>query len=906
MSIHSQALHRPTHVPTGNNTIMFSSYLNLASPRYNKQSDNASVTTQSTAGSRSSRNSAKNSKDYSVLLSELQKTQLKYKKSQSEFASILDRMGEFHVRNGEFEEAMVAFRDSLAENQSVCSSSMSLVPSLTDSSDNGDESVSFISGMTGSTGSNSTYLSLSGVANSIDALSSPESIAVHRKSLQDMINTLSNLGKVHSLRGEDGLAMKYYEEKTKLQAVQTSIEEQLSSSAGCLGESHVRNGSGFFSEGQNLMKEIAEDVKALDELFKGISFLKETVNNAVNEHSNKNAKIETRSDVGSDGRVENAEEFFVPMKNAKVEEDESRSEVDTKSIYSVSTDGSCSSRISKKNTTTKKSHRRLPSLKETRNAKEDKELADAIDTYRNAIDSHTGHNCERHEKKYADFLRRYKAGNTQADNPLEMNCSQQTRRKGWQLALEIHEASLSAKRDATSFMPFPPGSPRKRTASDFNQEAHMGIASILITMGGLHYKLNNVEMELEKYNEALSVYQDHLGRDHPHTAGTMKNIGMALAEQGNLDEAMGKFKAAQKIYEAISRDGPSCDVASALSCMANVQSRRGDLDDALRLYAESLDMYKSVIRSTKEMGGSSRLAIQEVASTLKVMGMVHTKRGELDLSMACFQEAIDIMRANFNEKGSGPVVTSILSRIGGIFYKMGKFDEAMSHYQEAYDLATRTYGTTEHTEVAQVLHYIGGIHQKQGDVAEAMKCYKNAAKIYQTKLGRNDPTVATTLVCIGSLHYIAKDIDGAMGYYTEALRLNRAAYGTSHQDVIPTMKSIALIQSKKGNFDRSIEIFTEVRNIKCAELGKMHPEVASAHKRIGNVHYQRGDLANAQKEYKQALSIYEQTLGKDHQSTTSSRVIVEKIGEELGQQELAQITSVGSLFKRQPKGYDKL
>ena len=876
---------------------MFSTYLNLAKPRYN-QSDNASVTTQSTAGSRSSRNSAKNSKDYSVLLDELHKNQIKYKKSQSEFASSLSRMGEFHIRYGEYDEAMAAFHDSLTENRSVCSSSMPMVPSLAECSDNGDESVSFISGMTGSTGSNSTYLS--GVANTIDVLSHPESIEIHRKSLKEMISTLSNLGKVHSLRGEDNLAMKYYEEKTKIQAVQTSIEDQLTSSAGCLGgEPNDRNGSGFFSEGQNLMKEITEDVKALDELFKGISFLKETVNSVVNEHSNKNAKIEeeTRSDVecedNNDG-IERAEEFFMPIKNASTEA--SRIEVDNASVYSASTEGSGSSRISKRSTT-KRSHKTLPTLRETRNAKEDRELADAIDTYRNAIDSSTSQNCERHEKKYAEFLRRYKAGNIQAENILDMNCSQHTKRKGWQLALEIYEAALSAKREATGRLPFPPGSPRKRTASDFNQEAHMGIASILITMGGLHYKLNNVDMELQKYNEALTVYENQFGWDHPHTAGTMKNIGMVLAEQGKFDEAMSKFKAAKKIYEAINSDCPCCDVASAMSCMAYVQSRRGDLDDALRLYGEALAMYKAVIRRTKEMGGSSRLAIQEVASTLKIMGMVHTKRGELGLSMACFQEAIDIMRVNFNEKGSGPVVTSILSRIGGIFYKMGKFDEAMSHYQEAYDLATRTYGTTEHPEVAQVLHYIGGIHQKQGDAAEAMKCYKNAAKIYQSKLGRNDPTVATTLVCIGSLLYIEKDIDGAMGYYTEALRLNRAAYGTSHPDVIPTMKSIALIQSKKENFDTAIEIFTEVRNIKCAQVGKIHPEVASAHKRIGNVHYQRGDLESAQKEYKQALSIYEQTLGRDHQSTMSSRVIVEKIGEELGQQELAHITSVGSLFK---------
>ena len=127
--------------------------------------------------------------------------------------------------------------------------------------------------------------------------------------------------------------------------------------------------------------------------------------------------------------------------------------------------------------------------------------------------------------------------------------------------------------------------------------------------------------------------------------------------------------------------------------------------------------------------------------------MIHTKRGELDRAMTCFQDAIDILRQNLNEKGSGLVFTSILLRIGGIFSKMGTLDEAMSHYQEAYDLATRTFGTTDHPEVAQVLHYIGGIHQREGNLEEAMRCYKNSAKIYQTTLGRNDPTVATTLVC---------------------------------------------------------------------------------------------------------------------------------------------------------------
>ena len=571
----------------------------------------------------------------------------------------------------------------------------------------------------------------------------------------------------------------------------------------------------------------------------------------------------------------------------------------------------------------------LPPLRQTRpqwtsdgsSLKEDNELADAVDMYRTMIDTYGGRNSDRHEKKYADFLQKcenLRSNYASRDHDTKQSPSsrhQAARRKEWTLALEIYESVLSAQKDGIQ-RPFPPGTPRKRTASDFNQDSRTSVASALIAMGGVYYKLNDVQKELEKYSEALAVYQETLGRDHPHVAGTMKNIGMVLAEQGQLDEAMDKFREAQRIYKALNEkngEDPSCDVASALSCMGNVQNRRGELEDALRLFGEALFIYKSVSKRAREMGGRSRLALQEVASTLKIMGMVHTKRGEFDNAMSCFQDALDVMRQNFTEKGSGPVVTSILSRIGGIFSKMGKMDEAMSHYHEAYDLATRTFGTTDHPEVAQILHYIGAVHQREGKLEEAMRCYKNSAKIYQTTLGRNDPTAATTLVCIGSLHYIEKNLDGAMNYYKEALRLNRSAYGTKHPDIIPTMKSIALIQAKKENFDAAIEMFTDVLNIKCAEVGHVHPEVAGAHKRIGNVHYQRGDLTNAGGEYRKALAIYQHSLGHEHPTTKSAQAILDKVEKEMvDTQEEKQVATQSPsspskhFFKRVPKGYESL
>ena len=111
-----------------------------------------------------------------------------------------------------------------------------------------------------------THLVLVTAGNKDAAASAPdaETVAVQRKLLDDMITTLSSLGKMNSLRGEDLAAMKYYDEKMNIHALHIDIKEQMStrSSVGYLGP------GAFFGK-------INKDVKALGELFHGISFCKD-------------------------------------------------------------------------------------------------------------------------------------------------------------------------------------------------------------------------------------------------------------------------------------------------------------------------------------------------------------------------------------------------------------------------------------------------------------------------------------------------------------------------------------------------------------------------------------------------------------------------------------------------------
>lgn len=450
-------------------------------------------------------------------------------------------------------------------------------------------------------------------------------------------------------------------------------------------------------------------------------------------------------------------------------------------------------------------------------------------------------------------------------------------------------------------------------------------------MGSVYYKLGNRVEELRMYQEAKRVYRKAFGENHVFVAGTRKNIGMVLAERGEYDDAMKQFEKAMKIYLAVNQksddkeDAPGCsstssvsidesgmlnrDVASAISCMGNVKNRIGELDAALFKYMQALQIYKSLYhRSFSETESScspaATEALRDVTATLKVIGMVHAKKGDLDSAMKFFQEAMALLRtievtsaaiAGSVEAADGSTnpqlslavetaeavvretTASVLTRIASIHLKKGDLDAAMSHYREAYNLTIRNRGTTNHPEVAGILHYIGGIYHKRADYDEAMSCYQEAIRIYHATLGPGNPTVAGTLVMVGSIHYKRRHLDSAMMFYREALRLNRDAYGMHHPDVAPILKSIGTILTKKGDYEDAYDIFRDVLSIKCTVHGTDHPEVASAYKSLGNVHYKLGDLADAERQYRHALSIYRRCKGEDHADTIAAKTTIEHL-----------------------------
>ena len=640
-----------------------------------------------------------------------------------------------------------------------------------------------------------------------------------------IVQTLRNMGNVHSLRGEQDEAMRYYTEVTSLRATRTTVRDAMSVES--------FSNSAFFGADEDtstLMSELNEDVKALDDLFRSISF-----------RNVENSKTDSpKSVTGSLSPQSNDS----PRKRRRGD--------------GLRENGSCENEPFK----------RSSSL----GTRSKNEITEALDSYRNFIDTHDV-DKEFHEEQLNSYSLRaelLQENHKRTDGTDSFNWASveghPTRSAELQLALELYRLVLSLQRE---------GEMGPADGMETESQAPANIASTLIRMGSLCYKLNNVDEELEMYREAKTVYTDAFGENHAYVAGTRKNIGMVLAERGEYKGAIDQFEKARLIYLAVNKgEETNRDVASAISCMGNVMNRMGELDEALKHYVHALRIYESV----RQRDSAEKGATRDVTATLKIIGMVYGKKGELDTAMDYFSQAMTLIRSLgiASTLAGKETVASISARIAGIHFKKGEYEQAMEHYQEAHDLTVELKGVN-HPEVAGIKHYIGGIHHKHQDYEEAMTCYQEAVRIYHSTLGPGHPAVAATLVCIGSLHYKRRNLDSAMMFYREALRLNRDAYGLHHPDVAPTLKSIGTILTKKGDYDEAYQIFRDVLSIKCTVHGTGHPEVANAYKSLGNIHYKRGELADAERQYRHALNIYRRTKGEDHRETVSARTSIDHI-----------------------------
>jgi len=224
---------------------------------------------------------------------------------------------------------------------------------------------------------------------------------------------------------------------------------------------------------------------------------------------------------------------------------------------------------------------------------------------------------------------------------------------------------------------------------------HREVAIVLGNLGVQREAEGRLPEAEQYYREGIAVLQRLYGPGHPEEAAPQVNLGRALRRLGKLAAADSALRAALAIDRKRGPDHPF--VGYDLRVLGDLVARRGDLDEAERLYREAARIYAvhyppdDVSFGTVDEG----------------LGEVLLKTGRAAEAVPMLTQAIEIYQTAFGPRHLRAVHTQVL--LGLALTALGRFDDAEGPILQAYESLT---GATrpDTTEVAFARDALDQLH----------------------------------------------------------------------------------------------------------------------------------------------------------------------------------------------------
>jgi tetratricopeptide (TPR) repeat protein len=138
------------------------------------------------------------------------------------------------------------------------------------------------------------------------------------------------------------------------------------------------------------------------------------------------------------------------------------------------------------------------------------------------------------------------------------------------------------------------------------------------------------------------------------------------------------------------RDPDSPDALRGLSVsldkVADIEEQRGQLDDALTNYTESLNLARQLLAHY----GDTPQTLRDLSVSLNNVANIHRQRGQLDDALTNYTESLNLARRILTHYGDTPQTLRDLSvsldKVADIHRQRGQLDDALTNYTESLDV----------------------------------------------------------------------------------------------------------------------------------------------------------------------------------------------------------------------------
>lgn len=199
--------------------------------------------------------------------------------------------------------------------------------------------------------------------------------------------------------------------------------------------------------------------------------------------------------------------------------------------------------------------------------------------------------------------------------------------------------------------------------------------------------------------------------------------------------------------------------------LANIMLKRGDVDQAILHYRESLQI--------SPVGADAHYNL----------GTVLSERGQLEEAMEHFRKALEI----------DPESSDVHTNLAGVLVRQGKVEEAIEHFREA--LQIRPGNPWAHFNLASLL-------AGRGKLDEAAQHYRQVLKA--------NPADAEAHHNLGEVLVKRKDIEEAIAHFRAAIRL-KPNFAAAHESLGRALGELGKRDEAIGHYQEALRIMKSQR-----------------------------------------------------------------------------------------------
>lgn len=398
------------------------------------------------------------------------------------------------------------------------------------------------------------------------------------------------------------------------------------------------------------------------------------------------------------------------------------------------------------------------------------------------------------------------------------------------------------------------GSFEPRLSALVDQPAIHG--SLLQTYGITHRSLGMPAEALKFAQQSAEIRQQHLGRQHPDTLGSIHLAAQLTGELGNHREAEASLLQLRSDARALgSNPAFVMDVDNSLARIAYLS---GDHERAKVAYIE-------VVESRTGLLGSHHM---DTLRSMAGLSLAYSTLGEKDSAIDVAREVLEIQTTSLGS--DHPETLEAQSALAFALGEAGRYSDALSMHEAVLQSRTSIIGPRHRKTLASRMN-VAWLMGRLGRHEEAQVFNEDTLTLQREALGVAHPDVYTTLSNIATNLNALGKTDDAEPLMLEVIAGRVALVGEKHSSTLTAKNDLMVLYARQERFAEAEDLIREVLQGRMETVGDDHPGTLTAMNNLTWLLSQRGAWQEAEELGRQVVTKRSKLFGADHPSSLSAK-----------------------------------